>query len=73
MSTPMDVGTLLVWEGALVLGTLALRTICLRLVDPATIPARLGRRIRIGTRLAPAVTALSLAMIAMGTIIRFVP
>jgi hypothetical protein len=68
----MDVSAVLVWEGALVLGVLVIRTVCLRLVDPDTIPVPLRRRVHVGTRLAPAVAALSLAMVAIGALVRIV-
>jgi hypothetical protein len=70
MSTPMGVSALLVWEGVLVLGVLAVRTVCLRLVNPDDLPGPVRGRVRAGNRLAPAVAALSMAMVMAGLIIQ---
>lgn len=62
----MDTATWLVVEGLLIGGLVGLRTVCVHLVDPGSVPRCVQGRIELSGRLTPWFAALAAAMLLTG-------
>ncbi|NPC97792.1 hypothetical protein [Nocardioides sp. zg-DK7169] len=62
----MDTATWLLVEGLLIGGLVGLRTVCVHLLDPGSVPRCVHGRIELSNRLAPWFGAVAVAMVLTG-------